>query len=81
MQIEILCFGVMREYLPPTAAGNSARVDLSEGATVADAVAHLGAPERAVHAILVNEEPADLARQLEHGDRLTLMPHYSGGGI
>ena len=81
MQIEIVCFGVMREYLPSTAAGNSARVELNDGATVAEAVASLGAPERAVHAILVNEEPSDLGRQLEHGDRLTLMPHYSGGGI
>ena len=81
MKIEILCFGVMREYLPSTAVGNSARVELSGGATVADAVARLGAPERAVHAILVNEEPANLARPLKDGDRLTLMPHYSGGGI
>ena len=80
MQIEILCFGVMREYLPPTAAGNSTQIELSEGATVADAVAHLGAPAGVVHAILVDEEPADLGRQLKHGDRLTLMPHYSGGG-
>ena len=71
----------MREYLPEGSDGNVASVDLPEGATVAGAVGALGAPERLVHAALVNEDPADLARKLFDGDRLTLMPHYSGGGI
>jgi molybdopterin converting factor small subunit len=80
VNIEILCFGAMKEFLPRDADGSSATFELSEGATVADGIDALGAPKRLVHAILVNEDPADLARALKDGDRLTLMPHYSGGG-
>lgn len=80
MNIEIVCFGAMKKYLPEKAEGNSAVIELDDGATVADGVDALGAPRRLVHAILVNEDPADLARKLDDGDRLTLMPHYSGGG-
>ena len=79
MDIQVLCFGAMKEYLPTGSDGNSAVLELPEGATVADGVDALGAPRRMVHAILVNEDPADLARSLTDGDRLTLMPHYSGG--
>ena len=80
MKVEILCFGAMKEYLPAGAAGNSVVLELGDQATVADGVDALGAPRRLVHAILVNEDPAYLARKLDDGDRLTLMPHYSGGG-
>ena len=80
MNIEVLCFGVMKDYLPGTAVGNSVGLRLPPAATVGDAVDALGAPRRLVHAILVNDDPADLSRPLKDGDRLTLMPHYSGGG-
>ena len=80
MQVTVVCFGAMKEYLPAGSDGNSASLRLEEGATVADAVEALAAPRRLVHAVLVNEDPADLTRRLGQGDRLTLMPHYSGGG-
>ena len=80
MRVEIVCFGAMKEYLPGTAVGNSAALQVDSGATVAEAIDALGAPRRLVHAILVNEDPADMSRRLKDGDRLTLMPHYSGGG-
>jgi sulfur carrier protein ThiS len=70
----------MKEYLPETAIGNSAALEIGSDATVAEAVHALGAPRRLVHAILVNGDPADMSRPLKDGDRLTLMPHYSGGG-
>ena len=80
MNVTVVCFGAMRDYLPANAAGNSAALDLPEQATVGDAADAIGAPRRLVHAALVNEDPADLATPLKDGDRLTLMPHYSGGG-
>ena len=79
MRIEVVCFGVMKEYLPSRATGNSTDMELVDGATVGDAADALGAPRRLVHAALVNEDPAPLDRRLADGDRLTLMPHYSGG--
>ena len=80
MKVEILCFGAMKEYLPGGGEKNPAVIELAEGATVADGIDALRAPRGLVHAILVNEDPADLDRRLADGDRLTLMPHYSGGG-
>ena len=80
MKVEIVCFGAMRGYLPAGTEGNTVVLELDDQATVADGVDALGAPRGLVHAILVNEDPADLARRLDDGDRLTLMPHYSGGG-
>ena len=79
MKVEIFCFGAMKEYLP-RGKGSSTLVELDDQATVADGVDTLGAPRRLVHAILVNEDPAGLTTTLKDGDRLTLMPHYSGGG-
>ena len=81
MQIQVTCFGAMREYLPGDSDGRSARLEIAEeAASVEDAVTLLGAPPQMVHAILVNDEPSDLTRRLQDGDQLTLMPHYSGGG-
>jgi molybdopterin converting factor small subunit len=80
MKVEILCFGAMKEYLPAGGEESRTVIELDDGATVADGIDALGAPKGLVHAILVNEDPADLARRLDDGDRLTLMPHYSGGG-
>jgi molybdopterin converting factor small subunit len=77
--VTVTCYGAMRDFLPPTATGNSVSLDLPDGATVGDVVDALGAPRRLVHAALVNEDPSDLSRELRTGDRLTLMPHYSGG--
>ena len=79
MKIEVVCFGVMKEYLPDSAQGNRARVDLPDDATVGDAIGKLGAPARLVYAVLVNEDPADVGRKLQEGDQLTLMPQFTGG--
>ena len=79
MKIEVVCYGVMKEYLPAGAEGNSASIEIVDAGTVADVVQALGAPDRLVHAVLVNEDPSGLHAALSEGDRLTLMPHYSGG--
>ena len=79
MNVTLVCFGVMREYLPEGTAGNSVGLDVPESSTVGNVIDTLGAPRRVVHAILVNEEPSDLSKELRDGDQLTLMPHYSGG--
>ena len=74
-----MCFGAMRDYLPPDADGNRATVDLPDGATVGDLVDSLGAPRRMVHALLVDEVQADLGHGLREGAAVTLMPPFSGG--
>ena len=79
MQVTVLCFGAMREYLPPEAVGNTTVLTLGDGATAGDVVDRLGAPRRLVYALLVNEDPSGLDRKLRGGDKVTLMPQFTGG--
>lgn len=79
MIVTVVCFGAMRDYLPADADGNRARVELSAGATVGDLVDALGAPRKLVHALLVDGVQGDLARGLDEGAEVTLMPSFSGG--
>ncbi len=79
MKISVVCFGAMREYLPEGAQGNRAELEVSDGATVREAVDALRAPGTIVHAVLVNEEPGSLDRRLREGDEITLMPRFTGG--
>jgi molybdopterin converting factor small subunit len=79
MRIEVVCFGAMRDFLPAGAVGNSAELELPEGATVSSLAALLGAPERLLHSILVNGDRADLAQRLSDGEEVTLMPPFAGG--
>ncbi len=75
----MLCFGVIRDYLPDGSDGKRTRLTLDDDARVLDAVESLGVPNRLVHAVLVNEEPAGLDRGLREGDEITLMPQFTGG--
>src|SRR5919106_1407166 len=56
MKVSAMCFGQMREFLPPDAEGNRATLELDDTARVLDLVHLLGAPERLIYALLVNGE-------------------------
>jgi molybdopterin converting factor small subunit len=79
MRVEVLCFGAMRDYLPPGTEGNRAVLELPGGASVADAVERLGAPRRLVFAVLVDGTQASIDQALSEGCEVTLMPPFSGG--
>ena len=81
MQIQLLPFGVLKEWLGPS--GSS--VELDPGATVADLLVRIAAdhPGRAVSlrgiAVSVNLEYAPAAHVLCEGDEVGLLPPVSGG--
>ena len=79
MKVSAVCFGQMREFLPPDAEGNRATLELTGQARVLDLVQSLGAPERLVYVLLVNGERGQLDHPLADGDEVTLMPPYTGG--
>jgi DNA-3-methyladenine glycosylase I len=79
VKVGVVAFGVMRDFLPDDADGNRARLDVEEGALVQDVVNMLGAPDRLVHALLVNGERGRLDQPLGDGDEVTLMPPFTGG--
>ncbi|HZA40981.1 MAG TPA: MoaD/ThiS family protein [Actinomycetota bacterium] len=81
MTVTIVCFGAMREYLPPGATGNRGEVSVREGASVGDVVDALGAPRSLVFSILVDGVQATLDDEVASGAEITLMPPFAGGAI
>ncbi|HET7481988.1 MAG TPA: MoaD/ThiS family protein [Actinomycetota bacterium] len=79
MQVTVQCFGAMREFLPADAEGREAELELDEAASAGDLIDRLGVPRRLVYALLVNDEPGNLDRKLHEGDKVTLMPQFTGG--
>ena len=81
MRVTVVCFGVMREYLPGPGAGSagSAEIELGEGETVRALLDRLGAPDRLVHMCLVDGGRVGLQEELKEGSEVTLMPPFSGG--
>ena len=82
MQVRILPFGVLKDWL----GSSPANVELREGATVSDLLEHLvqvapGRPAAALRgiAVSVNAEYAASGHILRDGDEVGLLPPVSGG--
>lgn len=79
MQVHILPFGVLKDWL----GSSGSTLELPEGATVADLLAHLSqsgpAPALRGIAVSVNAEYAVAAQVLRDGDEVGLLPPVSGG--
>ncbi len=79
MKVRVICFGLLRDYLPAGSEDNRASVALPEGADVEALVLELQIPYRRVYGILVNGHQAEGSIELNDGDEVTLMPPFSGG--
>ena len=81
MQVRVLPFGVLKDWLGVSATN----VELPEDATVGELLDHLKAREPAQVlqgiAVSVNGEYARAAQVLRDGDEVGLLPPVSGGGI
>ena len=78
MEVHVVCFGAMREYLPDPASGRT-DIELAPGGTVRSVVGALGAPERLIHSVLVDGFRVELDQALTDGAEVTLMPPFAGG--
>lgn len=81
MQVRVLCFGVLKDWL----GGPASTAELPEGATVAALLARLSAdrPANALQgiAVSVNAEYAGKDQVLHEGDEVGLLPPVSGGAV
>jgi molybdopterin synthase catalytic subunit len=79
MQVRVLPFGVLKDSLGPAAVP----VELPEGATVAELLAHLAKRFPSVMlrgiAVSLNAEYATASQALNEGDEVGLLPPVSGG--
>lgn len=79
IQVRVLAFGILKDAL----GGEALRVELPEGATVADLLVNLqhshGAARLRGIAVSVNAEYANAVQVLRDGDEVGLLPPVSGG--
>ena len=68
----------MRDYLPPEAKGRTT-VNLDDGATVGDLLAHLDIKRRVIVALNDGHEP-DETHVLQDGDEVSIYTIIGGGG-
>ena len=79
MNVTVVLYGLLRDYMPPGHEGNGASVELPNGSDIESLVLALEIPYRRVYAVLVNGEQAEGTTKLSEGDEVTLMPPFSGG--
>jgi len=75
MQIRVKLMGMLKDKTP-----QGERLDLPEGASIADALARLGIDAASVQVFTVNGSLVrDKNRTLADGDELTVLPPVGGG--
>ncbi len=77
MEIHLQLYSVLREKLPSDAKGRT-RMQLDEGATLADLLNELGINLKVVISVNGDYEP-DKSRQLRNGDHVRIFSAISGG--
>lgn len=76
--VEVRLFGHLKRYLPQGAAGQRAKVELSEDATVKDLLVELGIGNFDF-IVTVNDLPVKDTHKLRDGDVVCIYPPIAGG--
>ena len=79
VEVQVRLFANLAEYGPPSTRGGAGRVELPEGATVADLLARLGVPDEGPRLLLVNGRDAEAGVTLHAGDVVDVLPPLVGG--
>ena len=74
MEIEVRLFASLRKY-----SNDKSRIELEEGAKVADFIERIGVPPSEVAIILVNGRHAREDQRLHDGEAVSLFPAIAGG--
>ena len=80
MQITVRLLSGMRKYLPNAGTGiDTCELDMNDGATVGTLLEHLNIPREKPKTILINRSFADVSRELNEGDTVSVFEPVSGG--
>jgi molybdopterin synthase sulfur carrier subunit len=77
--VHVKLFATLRRVRPDLSLGQSFRVALPEGATVADLIDELGLPEEEIKLVFVNATYRELDHILSAGDEIGIFPPVGGG--
>ena len=79
MRVMIRLHATLRKYLPAGAARNAVRLDLPDGATVAEAIERLGVPPAHAKMMVCGDQHLEPATVLRDGQEVNLYPPLAGG--
>jgi molybdopterin converting factor small subunit len=79
VRVEVRLFATLERYLPDSAEGDRATLDLPDDATVADVARCLRVPDDLSFLVVVNGHEAPSDRRLHPGDVVVLFPPLAGG--
>ena len=79
MKVRVIIHAVLRRYLPPDSQGNSATIDVPDGATVADLLSRLGIPEKHAAMFVSNDEHLERSSPITEGQSIEIFPPLAGG--
>ena len=79
MQIEVVVFATLRQYMPDLALGDSRKMAVSPGTTIAQVCDMLGLPRDEVKVIMCNHRQAEMDQIVQDGDRIAFVPAAGGG--
>ena len=79
MKVEIRLFASFTQYLPPSAEGQKAELELDKGTTIRKVLKQLGVPLDTVKLVFANGVHADMDYVIQEGDRIGAFPPVAGG--
>lgn len=79
MRVSIRLHGTLRKFLPSGTRDNLTTVELSDGASVADAIARLGIPAAHAKMFVSGDEHLEATSVLRDGQEVNVFPPLAGG--
>ncbi len=79
MHVTIRLHATLRKYVPAGTDGNAVRLDVPDGATVADAIERLGIPPAHAKMLVSGGEHLEPTAVLRDGQEVNLFPPLAGG--
>ncbi len=79
MRVNVRLFATLRRHVPDTNGGATLKVDLPDGATVADLAQQLGLPSEEIKLTFVNGRSRSEDWRLQPEDEIGIFPPIGGG--
>ncbi|MBC7248821.1 MAG: MoaD/ThiS family protein [Anaerolineae bacterium] len=79
LTVQVRLFATLRRHFPDLKLGEAMSVELPDGATVGQLIAHLGLPPQEIKTVFVNNLIREMESPLADGDVVGIFPPVGGG--